>query len=108
MQSMTTGNFDNIRLTSVKKTFKEERSKTQSADNFKTTAQKNNNNKTDADGIQTGTTIMQKEQILKEMGPMAYFFMWMEKHHKLANILLWIEVIALAWAVFTYDFTTNF
>ena len=51
---------------------------------------------------------MQKEQILKEMGPMAYFFMWMEKHHKLANVLLWIEVIALAWAVFTYDFTTNF
>lgn len=51
---------------------------------------------------------MQNKQMLKEMGPMAYFFMWMEKHNKLANILLWIEVIALAWTVFTYDFTTNF
>ena len=51
---------------------------------------------------------MQKKQILKEMGPMAYFLMWSEKHPRLTNILIWTEAVALAWAVFTYDFTTNF
>jgi len=50
---------------------------------------------------------MQKEQIMKELGPMAYFFMWMEKYPRLSNVILWIEAIALAWVVFTYDFTTN-
>ena len=38
MQSMTTGNFEK-KADFDKKTFKEERSKTQSADNFKTASQ---------------------------------------------------------------------
>lgn len=50
---------------------------------------------------------MQNEQLLKELGPMVYFFSWMEKHQTLANVILWVEAIALAWVVFTYDFTTN-
>lgn len=33
---------------------------------------------------------------------------WMDKYPKLVNVLLWIEVIIMAWVIFTYDFTTNY
>lgn len=35
------------------------------------------------------------------------FAAWLDKHPALENILLWIMGTALAYAVWTYDFTTN-
>ncbi len=65
------------------------------------------NIKTVRGGIKIAMITMQKETF-NELGPMMHLLTWMERHHKLANAILWIEAIALAWAVFTYDFTTNF
>lgn len=35
-------------------------------------------------------------------------FKWINRHPKLSNAILAIEVLAVAWAVFNYNFTTNF
>ena len=45
--------------------------------------------------------------IYKEFGFLAYLFIWIERHPKTATILLWLQFIALAYVVFTYDFTTR-
>lgn len=49
-----------------------------------------------------------QNELLKEFGPLAFIFSWVAKHEKLATFILWVEAIAFAWVVFTYDFTTNF
>ena len=33
---------------------------------------------------------------------------WMSRHPKLTNLIIVIELLALAYVAFTYDFTTNF
>lgn len=51
---------------------------------------------------------MQEKELLKEFGPMGYVFKWVERHKTLTDIILWLEILALGWVVFTYNFTTNF
>lgn len=38
---------------------------------------------------------------------MASFFEWIDKHNKMAKVILWIEAAILAWTVYNYEFTTN-
>lgn len=42
---------------------------------------------------------------LRELGPLAALFAWIERHPRTAAALLWLQVAALIWAVFTYHFT---
>lgn len=42
---------------------------------------------------------------LRELGPLAALFGWMDQHPRTASALLWLQVVALIWAVFAYDFT---
>ena len=32
---------------------------------------------------------------------------WIEKHPRTTSALLWLQLAALAWVVYTYNFTTN-
>lgn len=51
---------------------------------------------------------MKKEQNMQnQLGILACFFEWAGRHKTLTNVILWIEIIALVWAVFTYNFTTK-
>lgn len=49
-----------------------------------------------------------KNDIYTEFGPLGYMFKFMDEHKTLSNVILVLESIALAYAVFMYDFTTNF
>lgn len=51
---------------------------------------------------------MANETIYKELGLLGSIFKFMDRHEHLGNVLLALGAIALAWMVFTYDFTTNF
>lgn len=42
---------------------------------------------------------------LRELGALAPLFTWIDRHPRTTSALLWIMAAALAWAVFTYDFT---
>lgn len=42
---------------------------------------------------------------LRELGALAPLFEWIDRHPRASSALLWIMAAALAWAVFTYDFT---
>lgn len=44
---------------------------------------------------------------LRELGPMASVFAWLDRHQTVATVLLWLQLIALAYVVITYDFTTR-
>ena len=48
-----------------------------------------------------------EQNLQNDLGLMSYFFDWVDKHKTLMNVVLWIEIIALIWAVFTYNFTTK-
>lgn len=50
---------------------------------------------------------MQKQQY-KELEPMAFFFAWVDKHKRLIDTILWVEVAVIVWVVLNYHFTTNF
>ncbi len=66
--------------------------------------------KTEADGIKKGTRKMKtnkENQVPAELKFIVPFVGWMEKYPKLANIILVLELIALALAAFFYDFTTT-
>ena len=43
----------------------------------------------------------------QEMELLGGFFVWMEKHPIISNIILTVECIALVLAVLFYDFTTH-
>lgn len=36
-----------------------------------------------------------------------WLFRWMDRHPRTAAALLWLQAAALAYVVFTYDFTTR-
>jgi len=42
-----------------------------------------------------------------QLWPLGGLFRFMDKHNLLANVILFIEVVALLYAVLTYNFTTN-
>ena len=42
---------------------------------------------------------------LAQFGPLAYLFAWLDRNPRTASALLWLQVVALIWAVFAYDFT---
>lgn len=48
-----------------------------------------------------------QQKLIQELGLVGLFLQWMNNHKKLSDIILWLEIIALIWAVFTYNFTTN-
>ena len=48
-----------------------------------------------------------EKSIYKELGVLGSIFAYLNKHETLGNIILVLEAIGLAWAVWTYDFTTR-
>ena len=46
-----------------------------------------------------------KNDIYAQLGPLGIMFKFMDDHKTLANVILAIEILALVWAVFTYEFT---
>ena len=46
-----------------------------------------------------------KNDIYTEFGPLGYMFKFMDEHKTLSNIILVLEILALIWAVWTYEFT---
>lgn len=50
---------------------------------------------------------MKEQELTKEFGLMAPLFIWVKRHKTLTDVILWLEIIALMWVVFTYNFTTN-
>ena len=46
--------------------------------------------------------------IYKEFWFIAAMFKWLDNHPIISDIILLVESLAAAWAVFNYDFTTNF
>lgn len=48
-----------------------------------------------------------QQKLVRELGLVGLFLQWMENHKKISDFILWLEIIALIWAVFTYNFTTN-
>jgi hypothetical protein len=42
-----------------------------------------------------------------DFGPLGYLFCWIDEHPRTAAALLWLSAAALAYVVFTYDFTTR-
>lgn len=48
-----------------------------------------------------------QQKLVRELGLVGFFLQWMENHKKMSDFILWLEIIALIWAVFTYNFTTN-
>lgn len=46
--------------------------------------------------------------IYKEFWFIAPMFKWLDNHPIISDIILLAESLAAAWAVFNYDFTTNF
>lgn len=44
---------------------------------------------------------------LRELGQLAAVFAWMDRHPRAAAVILWLQAIALAYAVFSYNFTTT-
>lgn len=43
---------------------------------------------------------------VNELGPITPLIQWIDKHPVLSNVILWLEVVALALSVLFYDFTT--
>lgn len=50
----------------------------------------------------------EQQKLVKELGLLGRFFTWMDKHEKVTDILLLLQIIALVWVIFTYNFTTQF
>lgn len=48
---------------------------------------------------------MQINNIYKEFGILGRFFLWMDRHPRTAAALLWLQVAALLWVIFSYNFT---
>lgn len=48
-----------------------------------------------------------EKSIYKELGVLGSIFRYLDEHETLGNIILVLEAIGLAWAVWTYDFTTR-
>ena len=46
--------------------------------------------------------------IYKEFLFIAPMFKWLDNHPIISDIILLVEGLAAAWAVFNYNFTTNF
>ena len=44
---------------------------------------------------------------LRELGALAPLFAWTDRHPRTATALLWLQIIALAYIVLTYNFTTR-
>ena len=44
---------------------------------------------------------------LRELGALAPLFAWTDRHPRTAAVLLWLQIIALAYIVLTYNFTTR-
>ena len=45
------------------------------------------------------------EAIYMEFGLMGKVFKWADEHPRMSNVLLWLMGLAVAWVVFTYEFT---
>ena len=45
--------------------------------------------------------------INKEFGFLGSLFTWIDRHPRTATALLWLQIIALAYIVLTYNFTTR-
>lgn len=43
--------------------------------------------------------------IRREFGPLAALFVWIDRHPRATAFILWLQVAALLWVVFTYNFT---
>ena len=50
---------------------------------------------------------MEYKELIRELGPVAYLLLWLDKHPLLEKLLLLIETIAIMWMVISYDFTTS-
>lgn len=72
----------------------------------KKTKQSNNNLKPKP---RKGTKIMNRTSNtpaeLRELGPLASLFAWIDRHPRTAAALLWLQVAALLWVIFSYNFT---
>ena len=57
----------------------------------------------------TGTAADRYEQEraapVRQLGPLGLLLVWLDSHPRTAAALLWLMAAALAWVVFTYDFT---
>ena len=51
---------------------------------------------------------MAQETIYRQFGLLGGIFRFADEHKTLTGIILAIETVALAYAVITYNFTTNF
>lgn len=50
---------------------------------------------------------MDMEKLPTSVRALIPFASWFDRHPVLMNVILWIEAIALLYAVLMYDFTTN-
>lgn len=50
---------------------------------------------------------MDNQNDYMKLGSLGYLFKFIDEHSLLANVILFVEVVALFWAVLTYNFTTN-
>ena len=46
-------------------------------------------------------------EIYEQFGPLGCLFRWIDRHPRAASVLLWLQLAALVYVVFTYDFTTR-
>lgn len=52
------------------------------------------------------TTNTQPAEIYRQFGLLGYVFQWLDEHPRTASALLWLQVVGILYAVFTYNFTT--
>ena len=48
---------------------------------------------------------MENKSIYREFGPLAGLFAWIDRNPRMSSALLWLMAAALAWAVWSYEFT---
>jgi hypothetical protein len=51
---------------------------------------------------------MEKRYDANELGLLGSMFKFMDEHKTLSDIILFLEIAGLFWAVLNYNFTTNF
>ena len=56
-----------------------------------------------ADTLQTYDR--ERAALVRQLGPLGLLLAWLDRHPTIANIIIGIMALALAYAVFTYEFT---
>lgn len=78
---------------------------------FKNRKRDNKQNTNRGATLTTKTKVMNTKQeknpaqIYAEFGPVGVVFQWLDEHPRAASVLLWLQGLALAYVVFTYEFT---